>query len=328
MPAVIGVALAGALLAGCSAPGGGSDAGEAGAPVAGADAADAAPEDIGGADGGARGEDAAGQGDDVARQLVTTGHATLVATDPFAAAEEVAQLTEDAGGRVESRDEAAGADGSQGSASLTLRVPADQVTDILSALEELGDVTDRRLETQDVTGSMQDLDARIDALATSVDRLTELLSDADTMSDLFEIESELTARQADLDALRAERDRLRDEVALSTLHLDIRTEGPPIEAEPAGFVGGLSAGWTGLVGSFNVLIVIVGALLPWAVVGGLGYLALRPLLRRQAARRSEKQAERARAIAQMPGHPGRPGHPGQQPPPMPGSGSPTGHHRP
>ncbi|MBL0888888.1 DUF4349 domain-containing protein [Myceligenerans indicum] len=323
VPAVAGIALAGVLLAGCSGPGAesGADGQDVGEPVVGEEAGD-----IGGGDaaqGEARDDVAAQQDADVARQLVTVGYATLVAADPFAAAEQVAQLTEESGGRVESRDESAGSDGGAGSASLTLRVPVDRVSETLSALEDLGEVTDRSLETQDVTGSVQDLDARIDALATSVDRLTELLSDADDISDLFKIEGELSARQADLDALRAERDRLHDEVALSTVHLEIRAERPPLEAEPAGFVGGLATSWNGLVASFNVLIVIVGALLPWAAVGGLGYLAVRPLVRRRAARRKEKQAERARAIAQAQGHP----H-GQVPPQMPDAGAPAGHPRP
>lgn len=299
MPAVAGVALAGILFAGCSGPGAESGVGwdDGEMPVAGGEAADVGAVDAAGGDARGEGvaeEGVAGEGGDVARQLVTVGYATLVAEDPFEAAEEAVRLTEDVGGRVESRDETAGSDGLRGSASLTLRVPVDEVTGTLSALEELGDVTDRRLETQDVTGSVQDLDARIGALATSVDRLTELLSDADDVGDLFKIESELSARQADLDALRAERDRLGDEVALSTLHLSIRGEDAPVEAEPRGFLGGLATGWNGLLSSFNVLIVVVGAVLPWAVVGGLGFVAVRPLIRRQAARRKEKQAEIAR----------------------------------
>ncbi|WP_369371534.1 DUF4349 domain-containing protein [Promicromonospora sp. Populi] len=211
----------------------------------------------------------------VDRELITTGSATLAVADPFDAAEQIARLVEEAGGRVEARDELAATDNEPGSASMTLRIPADRVSATLDALDQLGEMRNRHVETVDVTGTAQDLDARIAALRTSTDRLRELMADADQTSDLIEIEAELSTRQAELDSRVAERNRLSDEVAMSTLHVEIVAEGTPAaQAQPGGFLGGLTAGWSALVSTFNVIVLVLGAIIPWLAVAGLVLLAV------------------------------------------------------
>ena len=144
------------------------------------------------------------------RSVVTTGWASITVDDPIASAEDAATIAEDAGGRVDNRTETPGTDAQPPSASLTLRVPADQVDDVVDELRTLGTVNSVSMNASDVTQQRQDLDARIEALSVSVDRLTELLATATTVSDLIAIESELTTRQAELDSLTQQRDSLVD----------------------------------------------------------------------------------------------------------------------
>lgn len=224
----------------------------------------------------------------VDRELITTGDATLSVVDPFAAADKITELVEGAGGRVESRDEQAADDDDLGSASMTLRIPADRVSATLDALDELGDVRDRHVETVDVTGTAHDLDARITALRTSTDRLRELMSEADRTADLIEIEAELATRQEELDSRVSERNRLSDEVAMSTLHVEIVAEGSAsAKARPDGFLGGLSAGWSALVSTFNVVVLILGAVFPWLVLAGLVTLVVVGARKQVAKRRAD-----------------------------------------
>lgn len=222
----------------------------------------------------------------VDRELVTTGEATLAVEDPFATAEQIARLVEDAGGRVESRDEQAATDDHPGSASMTLRIPADRVSATLDALDELGELRNRHIETVDVTGTAQDLDARIEALRTSTDRLRELMAQADRVADLLQIEAELSTRQAELDALVSQRNRLSDEVAMSTLRIEIVAEGTPAaQAQPEGFLGGLTAGWNALVSTFNVVVLVLGAITPWLALAGVVLLVVVGIRRQLAKNR-------------------------------------------
>lgn len=275
LAAVVGGTLA-VSLAACS----GGGAGESGASDGGGDAARSDVVTPGSAEGAA--SDAAGTvgiaeapEEAVDRELITTGNATLAVDDPFDAAEQIADLVEQAGGRIEARDERAATADEPGSASMTLRIPADRVSATLDALDELGEVRDRHIETVDVTGTAQDLDARIAALRTSTDRLRELMADADRTSDLIEIEAELSTRQAELDSRVSERNRLSDEVAMSTLHVEIVAESSPAaQARPGGFLGGLSAGWSALVMTFNVVVLVLGAIIPWLALAGVVLLVV------------------------------------------------------
>ncbi|WP_169736379.1 DUF4349 domain-containing protein, partial [Promicromonospora kroppenstedtii] len=289
--ALVAAVAGGTLVISLAACSGGGDSGSEAASDGGAArsemvAPDAAADQAGDAATGAIGLTEARE-EAVDRELVTTGNATLAAEDPFAAAEQISGLVEEAGGRVEARDERAETDDEPGSASMTLRIPADRVSATLDALDKLGDVRDRHVETVDVTGTAQDLDARIEALRTSTDRLRELMAEADRTADLIEIEAELSTRQAELDSRVSERNRLSDEVAMSTLQVEIVAEGTPAaQAKPGGFVGGLTAGWSALVSTFNVVVLILGAIIPWLAFGGVVLLVVIGVRRQLARARS------------------------------------------
>ncbi|QAY70403.1 DUF4349 domain-containing protein [Xylanimonas protaetiae] len=281
------LAVAALLVAGCSGSRGGGAADSAlsgddrsaswayddGAAEAGSDAVAPADSALGTAAAAAAAAAQAG-----AREVVTTGTATLVADDPLDAVARVTALAEQAGGRVERRVETRGTDTDPAGAHVTLRLPADQVNATIDALRGLGDVVDVSLQKEDVTATGRDLDARVAALETSTARLVELLSQAASTADLLDVERELAARQADLDALKAQRADLSDRVAMSTLDVDVVADeaaAARLAPAPTGFRGGLAAGWHALAGFGRGATVAVGAALPWLLLAGAGYAAWR-----------------------------------------------------
>ncbi|MFC8921330.1 DUF4349 domain-containing protein [Cellulosimicrobium sp. NPDC057127] len=280
IPALVVVAALGtALLAGCTADAGDAASESAGSAVAddGGTTADHATATDPGS--GIARRDGSTQAD-ADREIVTTGSATVVTDDPTAAADDVADLTESAGGRVENRRQTRADGDVPPSAELTVRVPADRTTATVEALDQVGTVEDLSVEAVDVTGTARDLDARTQALTTSVERLRELMGDATTTDDLLAAEQELTARQAELEALQAERATLTDQVTMSTLHVTLVQQAPAERLAPGGFLGGLSDGWDALLATFNGLVVVLGVLLPWLVVAAAVALAVRWALRR------------------------------------------------
>jgi hypothetical protein len=272
--------LGGALLAGCSASSGdmASLSGDAGGAVSGvaesgvADAAEDASSGIAPGD-----EDAVAAAE---REIITTGSVTVVADDPAVAADAVADLAESAGGRVESRRQSEPEGDARASAELTIRVPSTQTTATVDALDQVGEVRDLSIEAVDVTGTARDLDARVDALTTSVERLRTLMGDAATTADLLAAEQELTTRQAELESLQSQRAALTDQVSMSTLHVTLVQVAPAEQLAPGGFLGGLQNGWNALLATLNGLVVVLGALLPWLVVAGALLLVARWVLRR------------------------------------------------
>lgn len=239
----------------------------------------------GAADEGEAGE--AQRGEDN-RQVITTGRVAVEVDDTSQAVAEVVERLAAYDGVVENRLETAGEDGEPVYASLSLRVPAESFADLVGELDELGDVVERSESSRDVTGAVEDLDARIGALETSTERLLEIMEESETSADLLEAETTLSERQAELEALEAERAGLADQVAMSTLELEISSE-PIAGVEGGGFLGGLQQGWRGLVEGLNFGLITLGVLLPWLPVLALPVIAAAWLVRRLRRRRRQQR---------------------------------------
>ena len=221
----------------------------------------------------------------VDRQVVETGYVTVVVDKPLDAATDAVRITEQAGGRVDGRNEYAPTDNSAGSATLTLRIPVAALDATLDKLKALGRVQEVSLATSDVTMQTQDLDARITALSASVDRLVALLATATDTTNLIALETAISDRQGELESLKSQQRYLADQVAMSTITLNLVSPAQAIVTEPNTFLSGLAAGWAAFVAFFAGLLVAVGVLLPWLVLAGL-VTVLTILL----VRRSRRQA--------------------------------------
>ncbi|POX67106.1 DUF4349 domain-containing protein [Microbacterium sp. Ru50] len=263
---------------------------------------EAAPEpfvldDSGAAISGSRAEtDAAVNG----REVVATASASVVVSDPRAAAESIADAAVAAGGYVESMSLGDGApaplDGvatwprPSGTAWVSVRVPATSLEDAIAGLSDVGEVESSQVSRDDVTTQTTDLRARVAAGQASVERLTELMGQAGSVADLIAAESALAERQADLDSLQQQLTALESQVALSSLTVQLQVPAEKVDADPAGFGDGLATGWNGLIATFNGIVVGLGFLLPWLAVIGLTaaliWLVVSTTRRRRARRES------------------------------------------
>ena len=223
---------------------------------------------------------------DTGRSIIYTGSMTVRVTDVNAKASELTSLAIGAGGLV-SADERQSNDG-KSVATITVRIPAARFTDVLNQISKLGKEESRQVSTQDVTATVIDLNARIQSQQASVDRVRALLARAQSIADITSIESELARREADLESMEAQQRNLADLTALSTIAVTLlgpeaAAPEPPKPAE-SGFLGGLKRGWHALSASVGVLLTILGAVLPFAVVLGIPAWALLLWLRRRARR--------------------------------------------
>ncbi len=224
---------------------------------------------------------------DADRQVITTANATVEVKDPATAADDLAARVTDLGGWVDGRHAWAG-DGTTNappSASLTLRVPSEELTGVIEGLDELGTVLEVSQTSDDVTRQVVDLDARIEALEVSTERLRGIMAEATDSADLLEAEKALSERQGELESLLSQRDHLADQVAMSTLSVELRSAAAPGQVDPGGFGGGLLAGWNALLSFVGSLLVVAGALLPWLVVIGVPVLVVLLVVRRRRRRR-------------------------------------------
>lgn len=201
------------------------------------------------------------------REIIRNANMAVRVDDVAGSVDEVGAIAERAGGRV--ANESVNTTGEALYADLTVRVPADRLDGVIDEISALGTVMSLNVFAEDVTAQGADLDARIAALQASIDRLTQLLAQAQTTKDLIEIEGELTARQADLDSLVAQREALSDLVALSTLSVYLEPSSEAAEWTPPGFLSGLESGWNALRTTLAALVTAAGFVLPFALVAAV-----------------------------------------------------------
>ena len=172
-------------------------------------------------------------GGDAVRERMLAWKASLsveVANVTNAALRAVA-LAEQNGGYLESRS-----DSSYGGTSLKLRIPAPAFTNAMGALEALGAVQSRRVESEDVTEQYVDVEARLKNRIVLRDRLRKLLDQATEVKDVLAIETELNRVQGDVDSMEARIKALKGRVDFAVLDLNLRQKPPAKILGPLGYL--------------------------------------------------------------------------------------------
>jgi Ca-activated chloride channel homolog len=168
---------------------------------------------------------------------------------------------------------------------LVVRIPADKLDGVLADAKKLGTVESMSIGHSDVTSQRVDLDARVEALQTSVNRLLQLMGRAGTVADLLAAESSLTQRQAELDSLRAQRAALGDQISYATINVNLSVKPTVTQG---GFLGALERGWQSLLSAIHGVVVAVGFLIPWIPVLVVLAVAIVLVLRRTLFRRASR----------------------------------------
>jgi hypothetical protein len=172
-------------------------------------------------------------------------------------------------------------DGDQPYGAVTYRVPSARWDEALTALESLSTkVVKEQTQAVEVTKSVVDLDAHIANLGATEQQLLTIMSKAIKITDILEVQSQLTNVRGEIEQLVAERDGLKDQAAYGTLAVGWTIPVVAVTAAQQGFdaativdsavaqlvqlgQGLLTAGiWLAIVG----LPLLIAALLILAVV--------------------------------------------------------------
>lgn len=185
------------------------------------------------------------------------------------------------GGYVSASDESASAEG--GTASAVYRVPADRWDDALDGIRGLAtEVRQLQVGTEAVTSQVVDLGARITNLRVSEAALQKIMGQATKISDVLDVQAELTKVRGEIERLVAEKAVLEERAAFGTLTVTFNLPVTPVAEEvrrgwdPAadadratGTVIGLgqaaasAAIWLGIVGLPLVIVALIVLALGW-----------------------------------------------------------------
>lgn len=157
-----------------------------------------------------------------ARKLVRTADMTIRTRQFEEAAQQIHTLLAQAGGYVEYSYQ----HGEEGyrRLSLSMRIPSDRLDAFLASMEGAGRVTDRSESITDMTTQYQDNEARLSTLYAKRDRLNELLLQAESVSDLIEIESAIADAQYEIDRYETTQRTIDQQVELSAVSVNLVEE--------------------------------------------------------------------------------------------------------
>ncbi|MEV8532088.1 DUF4349 domain-containing protein [Streptomyces sp. NPDC051211] len=285
---LVTLAAVGALaLTGCAAEdgAGSADAKSDRAAAAPQGAADAKPGEKEAAGAGAAAPSAAagapGKPVQVRQHIIRTATLGVEAKDAQEALAAARTAAEGAGGYV-GNESTRRDDSGVMTSTVTLRVPGDRFDSVLSALEGGGKLLHRKVEAQDVTEKVVDVDSRVRSQQASVARVREMMDKASALSDVVMLEGELSKRQSELESLLAQQTALKDQTSLGTITMEVsEPAAKPAkekEDEPA-FLDALEGSWGVFLAVLKWITLVVGAVLPFALAGAV-LLALWKVYRR------------------------------------------------
>ena len=179
------------------------------------------------------------------------------------------------------------------SASLTVRVPAQDVDSFTSEVAGLANVVSSSKNLEDVTLSYVATESRMNALQVEEARLLELMEKAETMADLLEIEERLTDVRYELESTTSRLRLYDNQIDYATIYLNIEEvqEYTPVE-EPTlweRISGGFQRSLKGLSESLLDILVWLTANSPYIVVYGGILLLIVLLVKRHRKHKREKK---------------------------------------
>jgi hypothetical protein len=198
------------------------------------------------------------------RKLIRTGEISIEVASYEKAAQEATRLAESLGGYVADSHSTRASDGKE-RGTLTLRIPAERFGESLVGVKGLGTVRAQNVSAQDVTKAYTDLETRLRVKRETADRLREILKARTAgLSDILQAERELARVTEEIEQLEGERRFYDQQVALSTLKLEL--DEPGADAKPSALAPireALGDALRILSGSAAGIVYLTAVLVPW-----------------------------------------------------------------
>ena len=204
------------------------------------------------------------------------------------------------GGYVEASESYGG--GIYGSRSrssyLTARIPADRYDVFMNAAAELGTLTYRSENSEDVTMSYLDTESRLKSLRTEYDALLEILDKAESLEDVILLQTRISEVTYEIESYESSLRKYDDLISYCTVRIDIsEVVKISVDTESQTFgeriTTGLRDTFTDIgedFADFTVWFVVsLPYILIWAVIIAVIVLVIWFIVRRRKEKKQQKQ---------------------------------------
>lgn len=175
------------------------------------------------------------------------------------------------------------------SVSMTVRIPADRLSEFVQKVSEHANVLNTSEQTEDITLQYVDTSSKITALEAEQARLLELLETAENLESVLLIEERLSDVNYELESYNAQKRTYDNQVDYATVHLNIQEVVELTPAEEPSFWERISTGFVDNLRNLGRditdcavwMIVELPYILIWAAVFTGAYFLLRRFRRKR-----------------------------------------------
>lgn len=236
------------------------------------------------------------------RLIIREGNLTLVVEETVATRERINDIVAELAGEgayVVTASESGRGENRQPYINIVIRVPVGEFDSVMDQIADMAVRVDERYENaQDVTDEYVDLEGRIEAMEVSIERLKELMRDADFTEDLLNAEEQLSRREAELEAYKGRLNYLAESAALSRINISLTPYelSEPIDTswKPAETFRRAVEDLLMSMQDFADFMIVFGiSFLPWLLFFGLIIWGVVALVRRRRRRKAAKAGPQA-----------------------------------
>jgi len=116
---------------------------------------------------------------------------------------------------------------STGTTEVVIRVPSDKFEKAMTDVEKCGDVTSRKIYSEDVTDTFRDTELRLDSKLKARDRYLELLKRAENVNAALAVERELERLNGEIEEMKGKLKRLTHLAQYSTITVSLDEKVKP-----------------------------------------------------------------------------------------------------
>ncbi|MFY9174784.1 MAG: DUF4349 domain-containing protein [Peptococcia bacterium] len=154
--------------------------------------------------------------------------------------------------------------------NMEIRLPAENFEQFNAELADIGEITNNRVYTTDVTEEYIDLSARQKTLSIQEQRLQEMLTQTKNVDELLKVERELARVRGEIERITGRLRYLDNKISYSTVRLTLSTKYVSGDKMFDGFgddvLHSLRAGFEAFLTVLLLLIKVVVFLLPFGIV--------------------------------------------------------------
>ena len=221
------------------------------------------------------------QAEDFERKLIRTGNISLEVKTVSDAEEKITAWAKGLGGYITN------ANTWDNGASFTVRIPSARFDDAMAQAGDFGRVTNRSVNSQDVSDNYYDLQSRLQTKYILRDKLSSYLNQAKDIKDLLEIERQLNSVIEEIESTESRFKRLAGQVDYSTIYINMQFERgkdesgiilPDVKDSWNEFLSNIIGFFWGLlkvlfyIVIYGVPLIAVAAFFFWLLFGKVGLL--------------------------------------------------------